>query len=130
MRLLRLRLANYRGIDESEVQFGPNGLTIVEGPNETGKTSLSESIGLLFDYPDSSKHRSVDAIRPVHHDAGPEIELEAESGPYRFTYFKRFYKKLETTLTITRPNSQNYTGREAYERATEILRETIDIALW
>jgi len=130
MRLLRLRLANYRGIDESEVQFGPNGLTIVEGPNETGKTSLSEAVGLLFDYLDSSKHRSVDAVRPVHHDVGPEIELEAESGPYRFTYFKRFYKKPETTLTITSPKPENHTGREAHERATEILRETIDIDLW
>jgi len=130
MRLLRLRLANYRGIDESEVQFGPNGLTIVEGPNETGKTSLSEAVGILFDYLDSSKHRGVDAVRPVHHDAGPEIELEAESGPYRFTYFKRFYKKPETTLTITSPNPENHTGRAAHERATDILRETIDIDLW
>ena len=130
MRLLRLRLANYRGIDESEVQFGPNGLTIVEGPNETGKTSLSESIGLLFDYLDSSKHRSVDAVRPAHHDAGPEIELEAESGPYCFTYFKRFYKKPETTLTIKSPNPENHTGREAHERAQKILSETIDIDLW
>jgi DNA repair exonuclease SbcCD ATPase subunit len=130
MRLLRLRLANYRGIDKSDVQFGSNGLTIVEGPNETGKTSLSEAIGLLFDYLDSSKHRSVDAVRPVHHDAGPEIELEAESGPYRFTYFKRFYKKPETTLTITSPNTENHTGREAHERAEHILRETIDIDLW
>jgi len=130
MRLLRLRLANYRGIDESEVQFGPNGLTIVEGPNEAGKTSLSEAIGLLFDYLDSSKHRSVDAARPVHHDAGPEVELEAESGPYRFTYFKRFYKKPETTLTVTNPNPENHTGRQAHDRAEEILRETIDIDLW
>ncbi|MFC1856864.1 AAA family ATPase [Thermodesulfobacteriota bacterium] len=130
MRLLRVRLANYRGIDESEVQFGSSGLTIVEGPNETGKTSLGESIGLLFDFLDSSKHRSIDAVKPVHHDVGPEIELDAESGPYRFTYFKRFYKKPETTLTITSPNPENYTGREAHERATEILRETIDIDLW
>ena len=130
MRLLRLRLANYRGIDESEVQFGPNGLTIVEGPNETGKTSLSEAIGLLFDYLDSSKHRSVDAVRPVHHDASPEIELEAESGPYRFTYFKRFYKKPETTLAVKSPSPENHTGREAHDRAEEILRETIDVDLW
>ena len=130
MKLLRLRLANYRGIDESEVRFGSNGLTIVEGPNETGKTSLGEAIRLLFDYLDSSKHRSIDAIRPVHLDAGPEIELEAESGPYVFTYFKRFYKKPETTLKITSPKSENHTGREAHERADEILRETIDIDLW
>ncbi|MBW1706180.1 MAG: AAA family ATPase [Deltaproteobacteria bacterium] len=49
MRLLCLRLANYRGIDESEVRFGLQGLTIVEGPNEAGKTSLSEAIRILFD---------------------------------------------------------------------------------
>ena len=130
MKLLRLRLANYRGIDESEVRFGSNGLTIVEGANETGKTSLGEAIRLLFDYLDSSKHRSIDAIRPVHLDAGPEIELEAESGPYVFTYFKRFYKKPETTLKITSPKPENHAGREAHERADEILRETIDIDLW
>ena len=130
MKLLRLRLANYRGIDESEVRFGSNGLTIVEGPNEAGKTSLGEAIRLLFDYPDSSKNQSIGAIRPVHLDAGPEIELEAESGPYVFTYFKRFYKKPETTLKITSPKPENHTGREAHERAEEILRETIDIDLW
>jgi len=130
MRLLRLRLANYRGIDESEVGFSPKGLTIVEGPNEAGKTSLSEAIRLLFDYLDSSKHSEVKAIKPVTRDVGPEIELEAESSPYVFTYFKRFHKKPETTLRITSPKPENYTGREAHERAEEILRETIDIDLW
>ena len=130
MRLLRLRLSNYRGIDESEVRFGPKGLTIVEGPNEAGKTSLSEAIRLLFDYLDASRHSEVKAIKPVTRDVGPEIELEAESGPYLFTYFKRFLKKPETTLTIANPKPENHTGREAHERAEEILRETIDIDLW
>ena len=130
MRLLRLRLANYRGIDECEVRFSSKGLTIVEGPNEAGKTSLGEAIRLLFDYLDSSRHSEVKAIKPVTRDVGPEIELEAESGPYVFTYFKRFHKKPETTLTITSPKPENLTGREAHERAEEILRETIDIDLW
>ena len=130
MRLVRLRLANYRGIDESEVRFGFKGITIVEGPNEAGKTSLSEAIRLLFDYLDSSKHSEVKAIKPVTRDAGSEIELEAESGPYVFTYFKRFHKKPETILTIRSPKPENHTGREAHERAEEILRETIDIDMW
>jgi len=102
----------------------------VQGPNEAGKTSLGEAIGLLFEFPDSSKHRSVEAIRPVHRDEGPEIELHAESGPYTFTYFKRFHKKPETKLNITRPKPENHTGREAHERAEAILRETLDIDLW
>jgi len=130
MRLLRLRLVNYRGIDESEVRFAPKGITIVEGPNEAGKTSLSEAITILFDYLDSSKRSTVKAIQPVTRDVGPEIELEAESGPYVFTYFKRFHKKPETVLRITSPKPENHTGREAHERAEEILRETIDIDLW
>ena len=130
MKFLRLRVANYRGIDVCDVKFSSLGITLVQGPNEVGKTSLGESIRLLFDYPDSSKNRNVEAIRPVHRDEGPEIELEAESGPYTFTYFKRFYKKPQTRLTITRPKHENYTGREAHERAEAILRETLDIDLW
>lgn len=130
MRFLRLRVANYRGIDACEVKFGSLGITLVQGPNEAGKTSLGEAIGLLFEYLDSSKNRSVEAIRPVHRDEGPEIELQAESGPYAFTYFKRFYKKPETKLTITRPKPENHTGRDAHERAEAILRETLDLNLW
>lgn len=130
MRFLRLRIANYRGVIASEVDFGSSGVTLVQGPNEAGKTSLGEAIGLLFEYVDSSKHRNIEAIRPVHRDEGPEIEVQVESGPYVFTYFKRFYKKPQTTLTITLPKPENYTGREAHERAEAILLETIDIDLW
>ena len=130
MKILYLRLANYRRTEECEVQFAPTGLTVVEGPNEAGKTSLREAIALLFEYLDSSKHQNVVEVRPHHRDAGPEIELQAESGPYVFTYFKRFHRKPETTLKVTRPNPENHTGREAHERAQAILHETIDIDLW
>jgi DNA repair exonuclease SbcCD ATPase subunit len=123
-------VTNYRGIDTREVNFGPLGITLVQGPNEVGKTSLGEAIGILFEYFDSSKHRNVDAIRPVHRDEGPEIELQAESGPYAFTYFKRFHKKPETRLSVTRPKPENHTGREAHDRAEAILRETLDVDLW
>lgn len=130
MKILRLRLLNYRGIEEAEVHFGPVGLTVVEGPNEAGKTSLAESVRILFEYLDSSKHRNVEAIKPVHRDVSTEIELQAESGPYAFTYFKRFYKKPETILKVVNPKPENYTGREAHERAEAILQETIDVDLW
>ncbi len=130
MRFLRLRIANYRGVPSAEVTFTPTGITLIQGPNEAGKTSLGEAIRLLFEYPDSSKDSAIRAIRPVHRDEGPEIELQAKSGPYAFTYFKRFYKKPETRLTVTKPKPENHTGREAHERADVILRETIDIGLW
>lgn len=130
MKFIRLRVANYRGVTAAEVKFGPAGITLVQGPNEAGKTSLGEAIGLLFEYLDSSKHRDIEVIKPVHRDEGPEIELQAESGPYAFTYFKRFLKRPETKLTISKPKPENHTGREAHERAEAILRETLDIDLW
>ena len=79
MKYTKLRIANYRGVESSEIEFESSGLTLVQGPNEVGKTSLGEAIGILFEYPDSSKHSAVLAVRPVHRDAGSEIELEAES---------------------------------------------------
>ncbi len=130
MKFIRLRVANYRGVPAAEVRFGATGITLIKGPNEAGKTSLCEAIGFLFEYPDSSRHRNIEAIKPVHHDEGPEIELQAESGPYAFTYLKRFLKRPETNLTITKPRPENYTGREAHERAEAILRDTLDIDLW
>jgi hypothetical protein len=130
MRYVRLRIANYRGVSEAEVEFADAGITLVQGPNEVGKTSLKEAIWLLFEYPDSSKSHDVSAIKPVHRDAGPEIELEAESGPYRFTYYKRYFKKPETRLTIIKPKAESLTSRQAHERAEAILRETMDVDLW
>lgn len=130
MRYISLRIANYRGVSEAKIEFGGSGITLVRGPNEAGKTSLGEAIRLLFDYHDNSKHRDVIAIKPVHRDVGPEIELEAESGSYRFTYLKRFFKKPETRLIIVRPKPENYIGRQAHERAEAILRETLDVDLW
>ena len=130
MKYKRLRITNYRGVDSSEIDFESRGLTLVQGPNEAGKTSLSEAIGILFEHPDNASNKHVKAIRPVHRDAGPEIELEAETGPYKFTYFKRFHKKPETKLMISTPTPENHTGREAHDRAKEILDETLDIGLW
>ena len=46
MKVLRLRLRNYRGIAQREIEFAPGGVTIVSGPNEVGKSSLSEAIEL------------------------------------------------------------------------------------
>jgi predicted ATP-dependent endonuclease of OLD family len=130
MKLLRLKVANYRGINTREIKFSPLGITRIEGPNESGKSSLGEAINTILDYQDNSKGKDIQAIQPVHQDVGPEIELEMETGKYVFTYFKRFLRKPETRLTITKPNPENLTGRQAHDRVNEILKETLDVDLW
>ena len=130
MKLLRLRVRGYRGIAEREVVFAPTGVTVVHGPNEVGKSSLAEAIDLLFEELDTSTRKSVRDTKPVHQDVGTEIEVEAESGVYAFTYSKRFHRERETRLSVTRPRPESLTGRPAHERMLAILEETLDVALW
>ena len=47
MRLHRLLLRDFRGVGTLEVVFDPAGVTIVEGRNEIGKTSLADAFQLL-----------------------------------------------------------------------------------
>ena len=49
MKLLRVRLRHFRGIDERELVFAREGVTLVTGPNEIGKSSFAEALDLLFE---------------------------------------------------------------------------------
>lgn len=130
MKFKKLRIKNYRGVDESTVVFGESGVTLVQGPNEVGKSSLAESIHILFQFKASSSDKAVRAIKPVHRDLGSEIELEAESGDYRFVYRKKFHKTPAAELEISAPHQANYTGDEAHDQANRILADTLDKQLW
>ncbi len=130
MRIHRVRLRNYRGVIENTVEFPTEGVTIVEGANETGKTCIPEAIDLVLDKLDSSRAKSIRDVKPVHRDEAPEVEIEVSAGDYRFSYRKRWLRRPETTLTITAPRSEQVTGREAHDRVKEILDETLDHDLW
>ena len=130
MRLHRVRLQNYRGVADCTVEFAADGVTIVEGDNEVGKTCIPESLDLILKVPDSSKAKQVLDVRPVHRDAGPEVEVELSSADYRFAYSKRWHRQPQTRLDIVEPRREQLTGREAHDRVREILDETLDRDLW
>ena len=130
MRLLRIRLRNFRGVEEREVSFARDGVTVIIGPNEVGKSSMAEALDLLFSQLDSTTKAEVKAVKPVDRDAGPEVEADVETGPYAFTYRKRFLRQTETVLQITRPRPESLTGRQAHERVEQILAQTMDATLW
>ncbi|MGA9876872.1 MAG: AAA family ATPase [Solirubrobacteraceae bacterium] len=130
MRLHRLALRNYRGVRECEVEIPAQGVTVIQGPNEIGKSSLAEAINLLLDEPDGSAKARVRDTKPVDRDVGPEVELELATGPYRVVYAKRWISKPMTTLTVREPKAEQLTGRAAHNRMKEILEETLDEALW
>ena len=130
MRIHRIKLCNYRGVSQSEVTFPVQGVTIIEGDNEIGKTSLSEAIDLLLAERDDSSKQRVRAVKPAHKDVGAEVEIELSTGPYRFVYRKRWHRQRETVLDILEPQRSQATGREAHDKVRAILDETLDEALW
>ncbi len=130
MRVHRIRLGNYRGVNASEVSFATDGVTIIEGDNEVGKTSIAEALRLILRFQDSSRHRDVSRVQPEGRDVGAEVEVELTTGPYRFVYSKRWHRQPQTTLEVAAPCHEQLTGRQAHDRAEEILKETLDEALW
>lgn len=130
MRIHRIKLRNFRGVTDSEVTLAIAGVTVVEGPNEVGKSSLAEAIDLILEELDSSGKAAVRAVKPVHLDVGAEVELEITSGDYHVIYVKRWHKQPETKLRVLTPAAETVTGRPAHERMEQILAETLDVPLW
>ncbi|MCF8570612.1 AAA family ATPase [Gordonia sp. HY002] len=130
MRLHRLRVADFRGIVEREVMFADSGVTVIEGENEAGKSSMVEALDLLLTTRANSSKSQVRAVQPSGRDVGSEVFAEISCGAYRFEYFKRFNKSPETALTIVEPAPEQLTGRPAHERVEQILGASLDNTLY
>ncbi len=130
MRIRRIRVRNFRGIGDGRIDLAARGVTVVEGRNEAGKSSFLEAFRLLFDELDSTQKREVLDVRPVDRDIGTEIEADVETGPFRFTYMKRFFRSPATELRVTAPKPEQHTGRLAHDRALHLLETTMDYDLF
>ncbi|OUZ09989.1 hypothetical protein BHE97_09290 [Aeromicrobium sp. PE09-221] len=126
-----MRLEHFAGIDGPlNIDFAEQGITVIEGPNETGKSSIVGALRLVRDFKASSQAAEVRAVRPTHVQADPSVEIELRTGPYHLTYAKTFARKGATQLTVHAPAAESLTGDAAHDRATAILAETTDLALW
>lgn len=130
MRIHRISLRNFRGVRSADVSLALSGVTIIQGPNEVGKTSLADAIVFLFDEPHTSSKSKLKAVKPLHMDVGPSVEVELTTGAYHLIYSKQWFVGQKTELTILAPTPANHTGREAHDRVLEILDETLDRALF
>ncbi|HSK59719.1 MAG TPA: AAA family ATPase, partial [Actinomycetospora sp.] len=130
MRLHRIRLRDFRGVHDREIVLAEHGVTVLQGDNEVGKTSTVAALDLLFDAADSSRRADIRHAQPAGVDAGPEVEAEVSTGPYRFVYRKRWLRRPSTELDVLEPTRQQLTGAEAHARVTAMLDETMDRVLW
>lgn len=129
MRLHRIRVESFRGIAAQDVALAESGVTVVEAPNEAGKSSLLEAVGLVLDYKDSSTAQAVRDVQPVDRDVGSLVEVELSCGAYRLTCRKQFHRSRRTELHIAEPAGEQLRGGEAHNRLQQILDGHVDRAL-
>ena len=132
MRIHRIHLQHVAGVDDRVLEF-EDGVTVVVGPNEAGKSTIATALQLLLEEKDRYDNERIRAVRPVHVDADPTIELECTTGPYHVTYRKVFGRtagRRETTLQVHTPTRASLVGDAAHDRMCEILDETVDEELW
>ena len=84
MKLLRLRLVNFRQHADTEIAFG-DGITGVIGPNGSGKTSLLEAIAWAI-YGNPAARGDKDSIRNLRAKARAPMRVELEFSLGNRTY--------------------------------------------
>ncbi len=130
MRLLRVAVTDVRGVTSAETRFAPEGVTIVEAPNETGKTTLLEAVDVLLEVKDSSRSQRVKDLQPADRDVPSTIEVELTCGEYHLTCTKTYHRQPATVLTIHAPTRETLRGADAHDRLRAILDAEVDPALY
>ena len=132
MRLHRIRLEHFKGVDASTVEFAPEGVTIVQGENEVGKTTLADALDLLLSRKATSRAEDVRSAEQVGSDESPFVEVELTAGDHRLTYAKRFgtSAKGSTTLSVEGADPTQLRGDEAHDHAAQLLGTVADLDLW
>ena len=131
MKLHRMVLRDFAGVSHREITLNPDGITVIQGPNESGKSTVLKAIDLLLHAKGSSKTAGIKGVQPEGQDVGPSVSADFTTGPYRITYTKRWLKDPRSEAQVIGPNgTQHLTGDEAHDRVTAILRETMDADLW
>ena len=97
-----------------------DGLNVVVGPNEMGKSTLLDALRAVLFEKYSSKAQPIVALQNDRNQAGPVVELafELDDGLYRIT--KRFIKKPYARLSC--PDGRSLEG----DAAEDTLRDLLD----
>lgn len=96
-----------------------DGLNVVVGPNEMGKSTLLDALRAALFEKYSSKAQSITALQNDRNQAGPVVELafELDGGLYRIT--KRFIKKPYARLSC--PDGRTLEGDAAEDTLRNLL---------
>ncbi|HJC30012.1 MAG TPA: AAA family ATPase [Candidatus Dietzia intestinipullorum] len=130
MILHRLLIQDFRGVVREEVDVPERGVLVIEGPNESGKTSLVDALEMLLNHKASSGRADVKAAKPVGRDVPVIVEAEFSVDGRRLVYRKEFNRGKKTVLEFPGSTAVALTGDDAHDHVTELLDKQVDRSLW
>jgi DNA repair exonuclease SbcCD ATPase subunit len=119
MRLLSCRLQNIRVHGDLALEFGP-GLTLIGGPNETGKSTLVEALHRCLFLRATATGTPVEALQSRLHVGQPQVELAFAARDGSWTLVKRFSGSSGKVL-LRSASGPHWQGPEAEEHLADLL---------
>lgn len=133
MKLHRIHIENYKGVTEQTLHVPDTGLVVVSGPNEVGKTSLIEALGLVFNTRNkhTAKKQAIKDAQPVGQHVPVIVEAEFSIGEHRVVHTKQFLVSPKAILRyVGGPRTgDSFTGDDAIGEMERLISE-LDDALW
>ena len=130
MILHRLMLEDFRGVVREEVELEPRGVLVIEGPNESGKTSLMDALEMLLEHKASSGRAEIKAASPVGRDVPVVVEAEFTVDGQRMRYRKEFVRGKRTSLEFAGSTRPALSGDDAHDHVRDLLDRQVDRSLW
>ncbi|MEZ5933008.1 MAG: AAA family ATPase [Alphaproteobacteria bacterium] len=122
MKIRALRLAQFKKFDRSSAVEGfADGLNLIAGPNETGKSTLLLALRAALFERHGSKAQAVKDFSP-HHVTGarPTVTLDFEIEGEPYTFEKSFLSRPAASLQT--PGGQRFQGSAAETELKHLLR--------
>jgi len=120
MRLLHCQLQNVRLHGDLELAFSPR-LTLIGGPNESGKSTLVEALHRALFLKASATGAPVEALQSRLHLGQPVVQLRFEARGDTWTLRKRFSGSSGQVSLAAQSSGQPLTGAVAEEVLAELV---------
>ena len=120
MKLISARVQNYRAIRDQSVNFA-DGLTLITGPNESGKSTFAEAIHRALFLNASGNTAAHQEMNSTVHAGTPEVSLVFEADGHRWALLKRFTGNNRGTCQLTPDGQTTLNGDEAHNKLSEII---------
>lgn len=122
MKLVAVTVRNYRVHKEVSVRFG-DGLTVIAGPNESGKSTLVEAIHHALFLRSRSTGEIAQSLRSSHHAGHPSVILEFTAAGKCWTIEKTFTGTSAGSTTLKEHGGRTRHNEEAEEEIHRLLQE-------